>query len=113
MLDIWIVFWRIRDQMVNIVVIAPPTDTQTPQKIGNRYSPKPIDPPIPSQLRMSRVVRDERDLMPECSETDCCEYITERSRRAQVCVHGKGEESRVDQEGRGVARDEGRCGVES
>ena len=98
--------------MVHIVVVAPPPDAQSAEDVGDRDSPQTVDPPVARQLRVTRVVRDERDLVPERAEERPCDGVIERARRARVRERGERGKRRVDDQRRRITRNERRRRVE-
>jgi len=63
--------------VMNVVIVTPPTNTQSTHEISNRNSPQAISPPTPSQFRVSSIVSNEGDLMPERSEANGGDDVVE------------------------------------
>ena len=102
--------------VVNVVIVAPPADAEAAHEVGDRDSPQAVGPPVARERRVARVVRDERDLVPERAEETGGEDPVPRAAgrlRAAVRPHREGGEGRVEDERGRVAREEGGRGVEA
>lgn len=69
MFNIGIVFWRIRHDVVNIVVVFPPTKRQTAYEICKKHADEGIDVVVVSNSHVPRIMNDKDKLIPETAET--------------------------------------------
>jgi hypothetical protein len=72
--------------MVNVVIVAPPSDTHSAHKVGDQEASYPVACPISSQPCMSGIMRDESDLMPEQAKWDRCQAVIDGCLGALVGV---------------------------
>ena len=75
MLDIRIVFWRVRYDMVNVVISFPPADRQTTEEVCNKYADAGIDVEIVGDAHVASIMGCEDQLMPEDADEEARESI--------------------------------------
>lgn len=73
--NIWIMFGRIRDDVMDIVVPFPPSETQAAQEISNDNSNHRIIHEIMSDAHVSCIMRGKYQLVPEQAKEKAAEAV--------------------------------------
>lgn len=92
---------------------VPPNDAQPPEEICDEDPKHAIPPPISGDAGVARVVAEEGDLVPPCSEGDGREEVVGRRDGRLVEEHPKDKEGDVDAKNVFVAGKGGRGSVEA
>ena len=77
-LDIWIVFWVIRDQVVNIVVELPPARTQAAEIGCNGHSNGRVGRKVVCDTHVTGIMDRESELVPDASKRNRTRDIPSR-----------------------------------
>jgi hypothetical protein len=83
---------------MNVVIVRPPSDAQASHEVRDTDPPKPVRPPVARQPRVTDVVSDEGDLMPERSERNSSDEVVEGGFGSTVRPDGEKGEGGVDEE---------------
>ena len=68
MLNIWIVFRRIRYNMMDIVISFPPSQAKAAEEVGDNHSNDGVVGKIVRDAHVSRIMRSKNQLVPETTE---------------------------------------------
>jgi hypothetical protein len=67
-LDIWVVFRMIRDEMMNVMTLFPPSDTEAADKVRDYNADSGVDDGVVGYAHVSSIVGGEHELMPHETE---------------------------------------------
>ena len=88
-LNIRIVFGRVRDDVVNVVVALPPSETQTSEIIGDEHANDTVDVEVVSDTHMTGIMGTEDQLVPESANEQGRDFVPAVVQSGQE--HGKQE----------------------
>ena len=74
-LDIWVVFGRVRDDVMDIMTALPPTHRKTSTEIRGKNGNACVDKVVMCNAHVTSIMGDESELVPEETEEYCRETV--------------------------------------
>lgn len=65
--DVWVVFGRVGDDVVDVVVVFPPADGEAADEVGDEDADARVDLEVVCYPHVAGVVDDEDQLVPDCA----------------------------------------------